>query len=336
MSKQKLIDAGFDFQGTVFDKKGSEIHLMDADTGIPTLVTESNAGVPVELLTNFSNTVIEIRTEPRNATKVFSETVVGDWTLEHDKYREEELNGTVAPYSDFGNAGVSDINTNWIANDFYRYQTLIRYGELEAAKSTAAKFDLIGGKQRSGANTLAVFANRSYLYGIQNLQIFGILNHPMYNPVINSQSVGGNTSWADKGAMDIYEDIRAAIGSVIDASAGLIDQNSTFKLPIANTLVKYLDKLTEFNTKSVWSLVRDSYPNAEFITVPEFSTDAGDLMYVVADNASGQPTGECVTNMRMKAFSVIPDTSSFKQKVASGTGGFRLYQSWAVSRLLVA
>jgi hypothetical protein len=87
--------------------------------------------------------------------------VIGDWTITSDKYREEEAVGHVAPYSDFSAAGVSDVNNVWIKRDFYLFQTVIKYGDLEVERNSKAKINRVEQKQRSAANTINRFLNRA-------------------------------------------------------------------------------------------------------------------------------------------------------------------------------
>lgn len=320
----------FNLKGMI---KGNAV--MDADSGVPTNISSANIGVPVELLTYISEKPIKVLTAPRNATKLFNEVVQGDWTTERLKYRLSEEIGNVAPYQDFSELGVSDINNEWIPTDVFRFQTMIKYGDLEVARNAQAKVALVEGKQSSAANTLALYGNRYYMFGVNGLNIYGIVNHPLLPAALSSANVGGQTSWAAKGADAIYADIVSIVNSLIERSQSLITATDKLKMGISSGLLGYLNKANTYG-KSVYDLIKGNYPSMEIIPIPEFATGAGDYVAIFPEEVLGNPVGECVTPMKLRTFQVIPEASSFKQKAASATCGFRLYMPFAYSRMLVS
>lgn len=331
--RQQLQEGGIEIHGLkgFFCPEG----IMDADTGIPTAITSANVAVPVEMLTYFSPRAIQALTAPRNATKLFAEVVQGDWTTERLKYRLAEYVGNVAPYGDFSENGMSDVNNEWIATDTYRFQTMIQYGDLETAKNAQAKVALVADKQSSAANTVSLYSNRFYMYGVKELQCYGIVNHPSLASALTPISVGGVTDWATKSANDIFNDIEKIVDDVIDKSQGLIDVNMKGKIGLAPKLVGYLSRTNTFGL-SVRDMITKNYPGLEIVSVPEFATSAGNLVYVFPDEVNGQKVGECLTSMKFRTFQVIPQSSSFKQKAAAATCGFRFYMPFALSRMLVS
>ncbi len=309
--------------------------VMDADSGVPTNISSANIGVPVELLTYISEKPIKVLTAPRNATKLFKEIVQGDWTTERLKYRLAEEIGNVAPYQDYSELGVSDVNNEWIPTDVFRFQTMIKYGDLEVARNAQAKVALVEGKQSSAANTLALYGNRYYMFGVNGLNIYGIVNHPLLPASLTPATVGGQTSWSAKGADAIYDDCVAIVNNLIANSQSLITAADKLKMGISSNLLGYLNKKNTFGL-SVIAMLKDSYQGIEIIPIPEFATEAGDYVAIFPEEVLGNPVGECVTPMKLRTFQVIPEASSFKQKAASATCGWRLYMPFAYSRMLVS
>jgi len=334
-NRQKLIDGGIDIEGLkgFIDQETSSV--MDADTGVPTAITNGNIGTPIELLTYFDPKAVEILTAPRNATKLFNEIVVGDWTTPRRKYRLDELIGNVAPYGDFSENGVSDFNSEWVANDFYLFQTMVKYGALETAKTAVAKVDLVAKKQKSAASLIGIIANRIYMYGIDGLECYGVLNHPLLPSNLTPTTGVGGTTWSAKTANEIFADVEKIVVDLIDKSEGLIDSSSPMKLGISTSIIGYLNTTNTFGLSAL-DMIKKNYANTEIIPIPEFSTVAGNLIYVVANDVSGQEVGNCVSNQKLRTFPVIPESSSYKQKWASGVGGLSLYLPFAVSRMLVS
>lgn len=334
-NRQALINGGIDIEGLkgFFDQETGSV--MDADTGVPTAITSGNVGVPIELLTYFDPKAIEILTAPRNATKLFGEIVIGDWTTARRKYRLDELIGNVAPYGDYSENGVSDVNSEWVANDFYLYQTMVKYGALETAKTSVAKVDLVAKKQKSASTLISIMSNRIYMYGIDGLECYGVLNHPLLPSSLTPTTGVGGTTWSVKTANEIYADIVKLVTDLIDKSNGLIDANSAMKLGISTAIIGYLNTTNTFGLSAL-DMIKKNYANIEIIPIPEFSTVSGNLVYVIANDVSGQEVGNCVSNQKLRTFQLIPEASSYKQKWVSGVGGLSLYLPFAVSRMLVS
>ena len=334
MNREELKNAGIDLHNLKgFIGKGE---VMDADTGVPTAITAANVGVPAELLTYIDPKAIEVLTAPRNATKLFDEVVQGDWATERLKYRLSEKVGVIAPYGDFSEIGVSDVNNEWVPTDVYRFQTMIKYGDLETARNAQAKVSLVADKQRAAANTLAIYGNKYYMYGVPGLSIYGIVNHPDLPLALTPNTVGGATAWSAKDSVAIFGDIQKIVNDLIDKSQGLISATDKFKIGIAPALLGYMNTVNTYG-KSALELVKLNYPNVEIVAIPEFHTAAsGDYVFVIAEEVLGQKTGECVTPQKLRTFQVVPEASSFKQKAAAATCGFRLYMPFALSRMLVS
>lgn len=331
--REQLLNAGIslhNFKGMI--KDGA---VMDADTGAATNITNANIGIPAEILTYISEKPIKILTAPRNATKLFNEVIQGDWTTERLKYRLAEEIGNVASYGDFSELGTSDLNNEWIPTDVYRFQTMIKYGDLEVARNAQAKIALVEGKQTSAVNTLAIYGNRYYMYGVNGLNIYGIVNHPLLPAALTPATVGGQTSWSAKGADAIYSDIVSIVSNLIDNSQSLIVATDKMKMAVSTGLLGYLNKTNTYG-KSVYDLIKANYPAMEIIPVPEFAQEAGDYVAIYPEEVLGQPVGECVSPMKLRSFQLIPEASSFKQKYASATCGFRFYMPFAYSRMLVS
>lgn len=336
--KEKLNNAGIEPHNLkgLFAGKGL---VMDADTGVPTPITAANASVPIELLTYLDPRVVEILTAKRTATEMFNERIIGDWSTEKRKYRLKEIIGNAAPYGDYSENGIADTNNEWVPNDYFRIQTIAKWGDLETAKNAEAKISLIADGQNSAATILSIMANRFYMYGVQGLSIYGILNHPLLPAFLTPANVGTSsdpiTLWSAKGANDIYNDILSIVADLQEKSGGWIKDDSPFKLALPGSLNAQLAKVNQFGL-SVNAMIKESYPNMKKIIVPEFSTATGDIVMITTEEVNGQETGECVSAIKAKTFRVIPDVSSDKQKWASSNAGFSLYLPFAISRMLVS
>jgi len=281
------------------------------------MITTPNTTVPVELLAFIDPRVVEILTAPRQAREIFAEVKKGDWTTPYSKWRLEEIVGRTQPYSDFAHAGMSDVNSEWKAREQYLFQTVIEYGDLETAVSGAAMIDFAASKQRAAATIIDIDANKFYLLGVQNREIYGILNDPDLPPAITT----GGTPWADKNTQEIYNDILLLFGQLVDQSMGLINESMPLTLLISPSASVHLGAATDYNI-SVMDMLNKFFSNLRIVRVPELSSMlAGETMFMIAPEVAGMPTGELAYGDKVRGGRVVPELSALKQKWVCTTYG---------------
>jgi hypothetical protein len=323
---------GFIFPGARAWYDPAGVASLAADAA---LMTTPNVTVPVELLAYIDPRVIEIQTAPRRARELFSETKKGDWTTPYAKWRTDEVVGRSQPYSDFANNGASDVNSNWLTREQYLFETSISYGDLETAMTSVAKLDLASSKQRAAATVLDIDANKFYLLGVQNKEIYGLLNDPNLPAAIIAAPVGTGSSplWADKTTVQIYNDVLALYAQVVDQSAGLIDNSTQLTLAMSPGLSVYLGAATDFNV-SVLDMLNKYFPSLKIVTLPELaSLTAGETMFLIAPDVAGNPTGELGFGEKIRAGRLVPEMSSLKQKWVSTTYGGVVLQPFAFAQM---
>lgn len=296
--------------------------------------TAPNGGIPHVFTSFIDPRVIEILTAPRNSREVFSEVKKGEWTDSHAQFSVIEMVGGTTPYTDFGNGGNSDVNTNFPAREQHIFQTTIRIGEREQATSARALIDLASNKQRAAATTLEIDANRFNLLGVANKEIYGLLNEPnLPAAIVPTPTAGNSTSWTDKTTKEIYKDIIDLFGEQVKNSGGLINANSELTLICSPNSSVQLATSTDYNI-SVMDMLNNFFTRLTVVQLPELSTyGSGDLVYMVAKEVSGYATGEFGFSEKMRAFPIVRQTSSWEQKYASTTYGCILYYSFAVQSM---
>ncbi len=302
---------------------------MDAN-----LITTANSTVPIELSTYFDPMVVEILTGARKARAIYREVKKGDWTTPVIKFRTEEVVGQTQPYGDFANTGQSSVNYNWPQREAYLFQTLMSYGDLEEATTSLAKINLAADKQRAAANIIDIDANRFYMFGVSNKEIYGLLNDPDLTATIspNTKAAGGPT-WAVATTAEIYEDVLTLFQRLVTQMDGLVDNSIPLKLVLPPTLNVLIGKATDFNV-SAMDMLKKYFTSLEIVTAPEFNATAtGNTMQLIATNVMGQETAELGYNIKVRAGRIIPDVSSFKQKWVSGTEGALIYRPAAIAQM---
>lgn len=299
------------------------------------LITTPNSTIPAEFTSYLSTEVVNILTAPRVATEIFPEIQYGDWTTSNYQYEVRELTGETEPYGDYADAGMSDINREWVKREQYVFQTNITVGDREADISAAARLNLIASKQESAANTIAMDMNRFQMLGIQEMDLYGILNDPNRPAAIAAAPVGtgSSTLWADKSMLQIYNDIVKLFEELAVASMGWITPNDQLKLLLSPQANVQLARATDYNT-SVMDLVNKYLTNLTIIVVPELhSTTAGETIMMIAPTVNGQQTGRLPISERYRANAPVRGMSSVAQKVIAGMYGVEIRIGFGIATM---
>ena len=321
---QEMAHAGFHFPGARAWIDGN-VPALAQDAA---LVSTPNTAVPVEFLAYIDPLVVEILTSVRNARAVFDEVKKGDWTTSYEKWRADEIVGTTQPYSDYQSGTTSDVNSNWIAREQYVFQTTIKYGDREVDMAAQAKIELAASKQRAAATIIDIDSNKFYLLGVAGKSIYGILNDPN---LPNATSV---TAWGSKTTANIYADIlNSLFGPLASRSGGHITNASPLKMLVSPEMNVLLGKATDFNV-SVLDMLNKYFSNLEVVVIPELHSQlSGETIFMVCPEVNGTPTGQLAFGDKMRMGRVVPETSSFRQKVVATTYGGLVYQPFAFSSI---
>ena len=324
LAKQK----GFDFGGATKFFDSAEPHK-----GVVADALDPNTAVPAYMSVYANPRVIEILTAKRNYKAIAPEVKNGDWSTAFTQFRALELTGTVTPYQDYDANGQANVNTNFPTRQQYRFQTTLRVGDLEQDVNAAARIDLFAEKQRSAATLLEISFNKYAFYGVENMNIYGLLNDPNLNADLTPTTGAAGNTWELKTADEIMADFAKMYGKLYERSNGWIDGNTRTKLVIAPAALAELNRVNAFGA-SVKKMLADTYPNMEILSAPEMVTASGNLAMILADEVNGQPTVEFGYSEKYKAHSIIRDSSSMYQKISAGTYGAIVYMPFAIVTML--
>ncbi|EIC83991.1 major capsid family protein [Serratia sp. M24T3] len=312
---------GFSFPGARMWIDHANTAKMAQDAA---LITSANSSIPAEFTAYIDPEVVDILTAPRNSRELLSEEQKGDWTTAYMKWRTNEITGTTSPYSDYGQSGKSGMNVNWLTREQYRFSTIIDYGDLEVETSSVAKINLAAEKQRAAATTIDIDANKFYLLGVEDLEIYGALNDPNLPAAISPTSVTVNgsvvTEWADKNTQQRYNDCLALFQRLVKQSNGIITNKDEIKLAVSPDTSVMFGGATDFNV-SVLDMLHKYFSNLTIIVLPQLSGDAGETMFMFAPKVAGMQTGLLGFGAKFRAGRIIPALSSFSQKFTATTYG---------------
>lgn len=291
------------------------------------LQTSVSVGVPSVFTTYIDPQVVPILFGALNASKVMADEKKGDRYDKFMTFTVEEYAGKVTPYSDFTGNVSTDVNYEYPVRENFLFQTVIKYGDLEAGIAAKAKLNLVSSKQRAAAYIIGMAHNKFALYGVGGKKIYGMLNDPNLPTSIAPISINSKSTWADKitsdpekGANIIFNDINKLWAQIASNNGGHADQNGRIVLAISNTMSSYLSTPNSFGLSAI-AMLKKAFPLLEVIQLPELSTAAGEMLFMVVPEAMGTETGNTCYSEKYFMGRVIPQLSHYEQKVFGGTWG---------------
>lgn len=330
-----------DAKGKINVDYDATVKAMARDAALQTPVS---VGVPSVFTTFIDPQVVPILFAAQNATKIFGEERKGDWTDNFFTFPVEEYAGNVTPYSDFAENVSTDVNVEYPTRENFLFQTVIHYGDREVGLAAKAKLNVVSSKQQASAYVMAMAHNKFALYGVEGKKVYGLLNDPNLNASISPISITtgstANSTWAakcaaqpEKTANIVYADINKLWAEISKNNGGLVDQNSRIILAVSNTRAPYLTEPNSFGLTAM-TMLKQSFPNLEVVQLPELTTTAGEMLYMTVPDLFGIETGICAFSEKYFLGRVVPEMSSYKQKVVGGTWGAVIRRPSLVATML--
>ena len=305
-----------------------------ANDAQPPLITQANAGIPWQLTNIILPGQVDTLFAPTNAVKVAGgEVQRGDWTTFSSQFRINEITGFISAYSDYGNAGRTKTNDNWVPRESYHYQTGIGYGQKEMARAALAKIDLVANLRDGVIQVINRAANKFYFYGVQGLLCYGILNDPgLPAPITPHIKTAGGTSWSNATTKEVFADVQKLFQQLVTQLGGLVDMNSKMTLAMPNLSQVYLNNATDFNVVAK-DMVLKAFPNMTVEVAPEYGTTSGNLLQLIVD-IDGQKTMQPAYTEKMRAHALVQASKSWEQDFSAGTWGTIIARPIAVAQML--
>ena len=292
-------------------------------------ITNPSAGVPSLFTTYVDPKVIETLLTPTPLAEAFGEVKKGSWTDQTIMFALAESNGEVASYGDFNENGMADTNVNYPERNPYHYQSIIRIGDREAEIATKANLNWAERKQIASVTALNRFQNLSYIFGVNGLKNYGLINDPSLLPSITA------TAWGVKDAAAIFTDIQKLYALLVSQSQGLVTRTTPMTLILPPQAEANFTKTNQYNV-NVSDQLTKNFPSLKFVVVPEYATAAGQQIQLIADSYDGQPTVELSFTEKMRVFPLFRRHSGYDQKRMQGTNGAIVYRPLLIAGMLVA
>lgn len=328
------------------DGWGHDVTLaMDAQ---PQLKTTPNAGIPVWLSTMIDPQVYEILFSPLEAKNIFDEVQKGDWTLNSVMFPTVEHTGETSSYGDYSNNGSVNANTNFPSRQPYLFQTILQYGDRELDIAGLAKINWLNELNAAAAWTINRFQNQSYFFGISGIQNYGFLNDPNLTAALTpSPKAFGNNQWVTNNVItatpnEIFLDIQSLVIQLINQSGGNVNLKSNFVLALSPVSEFAITATNSFDV-NVSDLISKNIPNLKIVSAVQYQQQSstnpqgvvgGNYAQLICTDIRGQKTGFVAYNVKMKAGRLIPDLSSYKQKMIGGTLGAVIRAPYAIASMI--
>lgn len=302
----------------------------------PSLITVSNAGIPAFMSTYVDPKLIEVLVSPMKAAEIAgSEVKKGDWTTETAMFPVVESTGETSSYGDYSENGRAGVNSNFPQRQSYHYQVITQWGEKELERAGLARIDWANRLNIASALTLNKFQNKTYFFGVQGLQNYGLLNDPALSAaIVPTTKAAGGTSWSVATAVEINSDIQKLYKQLQTQAGGLVQLDTKMTLAMSPISEVYMTSTTSFATISVAELLKKNFPNLTIKTAPEYSTASGELVQLFVDDYEGQRTVDVAFTEKMRAHPIIVKASSFLQKKSQGSWGAIIYRPAFVAQMI--
>lgn len=302
----------------------------------PALISVSNAGIPAFLSTYIDPKLIEVLVAPMKAAEIVGEEVKkGDWTTKTAMFSLVESTGETSSYGDYSTNGVASANVNWPQRQSYHYQVITQWGELELETAGLGRIDWANRLNIASVLTLNKFQNKTYFFGVDGLDNFGLLNDPSLSaPITPSSKVGGGTSWENGTVLENLADVRALYNQLQAQANGLVELDTPMTLAMSPLTQVYLTKTTEFNVNTMMDTLMKTFPNLKIKVAPEYSTASGELLQLIVDSMEGQRTVDCAFTEKLRAHPIVVAESSYRQKKSQGTWGSVIYRPVFIAQML--
>jgi hypothetical protein len=308
---------------------------MDASAG--NLVTDPNSALPAMLTTAVDPELIRVVWAPLQMAKILGgEKKAGDWLEETRIFPVVEETGEVSSYGDFVNNGRAGINFNYPQFQSYLFQTMIGYGERETERAGLMRINYVSELQGAASGLLNRYGNLAYAFGIVGLQNYGLINNPFLGAYLTpAVKAWGGTGWFNNGspaatANEVYNDFLAVVEQIINQTNGSVDMDADMTCGLSPQSQLALKFTNSFGV-SVADLLKQGFPNLKIVPAPQYGqktsnniqgySAVGNLFQIIVDKIDNQKVAYPAFNEKLRSHKLIPEPSSWKQKMTSGVWG---------------
>lgn len=266
---------------------------MDAAVPLQTIPSTTN---PVQFFQFWAPEAVEIITAARKIDDIVGRTIAGSFEDEEIVTTIMERTGSAQPYTDTANIPYASWNQNFETRSIIRFEEGLMVGYLEAMRASRMRVDTHREKAAAVADSLAIELNNIGFYGYADgtNNTYGLLNDlnlPAYQTVAQGDST--QTTWSSKTFMEITSDIITAVSALVVNLQGNFDPTKdAFCMSVALSATQWLNKMNELGTKSVYTWLKETYPNIRIVAAPQLDGANGgsNVFYMHVEKINGKDT----------------------------------------------
>lgn len=308
-----------------------------------TQIALTTAGmIPAQFLQAWMPGLVRLLTQARKIDEIIGVMTVGDWEDEEIIQGILEPTGIAVPYTDLGNIPLANWNLNYDRRTIVRFESGIRVGKLEAARSAKARINDAAEKRGGAAISLDIQRNRIGFLGFNGgaNRTYGFLNDPNLSAYVTvANGTAGTPQWSTKSFLEITRDIRGFAAALRIASGDNIDAVSdATTLAVATASIDYLSTTSDFGI-SVWDWIKQTYPKMRVISAPELSVANGgaNVAYLSADRVDnggddGGATWAQAVPVKFFTIGTEVQAKAYVEDFGNATAGVFLKRPFAVRR----
>ena len=285
-------------------------------------------------------------TQVRKIDSLVGCATVGTWADDFVVLRIVEPIGNAQPYSDLGIIPLSSYSGTYEQRQVYVAEAGFSIGKREQERMLQAGWQDAMNRRESTQAVLQIQRNLVGFYGMAGMATYGFLNDPGLPAYLTVPSGAGSvgTTWDNKAATDIWNDLITAASTLRQQSGDTIDPwTAKCTLAIALSAVDNLNKVSPYFTKSVKDLIASTFPNWRIEHAPELDGASGgnNVFYLYAEQVSLdnniQSTDDLATFIQVvPALSRLIGLEVAAKKISEdysmSTAGVLCKRPWAVVR----
>lgn len=340
---KEAMDMGFGFKQGVLQEM-MQAYAMDS---VQSNVTTPSIPNPIQFLQNWLPGQVYVMTAAREIDNLIGITTQGAFEDEQIVQSVLESTGYAVPYSDYGNAPLSNWNLTFVPRTNIRFELGMRVGTLEEMRAARVRVNSGQAKRESCGLNLEITRNlvgfNGYYSGNNNT--YGFLNDPglgAYVTVAAGAGSGNPTEWSGKTFLEICADLRTAFVTLRTQSKGVIDpQKVDTVLALPTNAIDYLTVVSDFGI-SVWDWLKQTYPRTRVQDAIQLDTALGNVagdgvFYLFAEAVKDLSTDDGrvwvqVVPNKFMVLGVVKLAKGYEEDYANSTAGAMCKRPWAVVR----
>ena len=315
--------------------------MMDSIFEVPQFNLASS-GVPEPLTTVWTAKMIKQIFKTTTLSQITGSWQQGVPGVTDIKIPVMGYDGFSEPYTDYGMAGSSSINTTWVGRTVIQLEQTLTWGDMQQAQFGLAKIDYVTNLREAQSITVAQQQNDIGFQGYSATgagnapYIYGIINEPNLNAAISLPADGTipgtitpTVQWIGKDFNQLCRDFRLLLDGILNTAVGHITLSTKMKLVIPLSAQAALTTPNPIASETFGEFLSKTYKNLEVVVSPNFQaslvttgvTTGETMVMLMAENEMGEMPYDELFVTKWLGHRPVPMASSIAEKISYILGG---------------